>query len=51
MKLEWNVKNQKSCQIARPGFLKVMNYPKLLANIVLVPKKDEKVRICVDNMT
>ena len=30
------------------GFLKVILYPELLANIVPVPKKDGRVRICID---
>ena len=30
------------------GFLKVGKYPKWVANIVPIPKKDEKVRMCVD---
>ena len=30
------------------GFLEVSKYPKWVANIVLVPKKDGKVRVCVD---
>ena len=30
------------------GFLEVSNYPQWVANIVLVPKKDGKVRMCVD---
>ena len=30
------------------GFLKVTSYPSWIANIVSVPKKDGKVRMCVD---
>ena len=30
------------------GFLEVSKYPQWVANIVPVPKKDGKVRICVD---
>ena len=30
------------------NFLKVVLYPEWLANIVLVPKKDDRVRMCID---
>ena len=30
------------------GFLEVAKYPELVANIVPIPKKDGKVRMCVD---
>jgi hypothetical protein len=30
------------------GFLAVSNYPQWIANIVPVPKKDGKVRMCID---
>ena len=30
------------------GFLSVVEYPEWLANVVPVPKKDSKVRVCID---
>ena len=30
------------------GFISVVQYPEWLANVVPVPKKDRKVRVCVD---
>ena len=30
------------------GFISVVQYPEWLANVVLVPTKDDKVRVCVD---
>ncbi|XP_050222409.1 uncharacterized protein LOC126672502 [Mercurialis annua] len=49
MKPEWaqKVKNEVEKQI-KEGFLEVIDYPEWLANIVLVPKKNGKVRMCVD---
>ena len=32
----------------RVGFLSMVEYPEWLANVVPVPKKDGKVRVCVD---
>ena len=49
MKPEWTlmIKEEAKKQY-NAGFLRVVNYPEWLANVVPVPKKDEKVRIYVD---
>src|SRR3954471_6078055 len=41
------IKNEVEKQF-NAGFLKVVSYPPWLANIVSIPKKDGKVRMCVD---
>lgn len=41
------IKDEVSKQL-EAGFLKVVNYPTWLANVVPVPKKDGRVRMCVD---
>ena len=48
MKLEWTLKIKAVEKQYNAGFLRVVNYPEWLANVVLVPKKDEKVKMCVD---
>ena len=30
------------------GFISVVEYPEWLANVVLIPQKDDKARVCVD---
>jgi hypothetical protein len=30
------------------GFLEVVKYPQCVSNIVVVPKKEDKIRVCVD---
>ncbi|XP_077223005.1 uncharacterized protein LOC143856622 [Tasmannia lanceolata] len=49
MKPEWvlKIKEEVTKQLD-VGFLQVVEYPEWLANIVLVPKKDGRVRMCVD---
>ena len=47
--LEWTLKIKEEVEKHyNARFLKVVNYPKWLANVILVPKKDVKVRMCVN---
>ena len=49
MKPEWTFKIKEDVEKQyNAGFLRVVNYPEWLANVVPVPKKDGKVRMCVD---
>ena len=49
MKSEWTLKiKEKVEKQYNAGFLRVVNYLEWLANMVPVPKKDGKVRMCVD---
>ena len=34
--------------LLKAGFIRIIDYPDWLANIVVVPKKSGKVRICID---
>ena len=49
LRLEWieKIREEISKQI-QANFLEVVEYPQWLENIVPVPKKDRKVRMCVD---
>ena len=42
-----NIKEEVEKQF-NAGFLAVVQYPQWVANVVLVPKKDENIRMCVD---
>ena len=45
----WSVQvNEEIQKQLSVGFLLVVDYPEWLANVVLVIKKDNKVRVCVD---
>ena len=49
MKLEWTLKIKEEVEKQyNIGFLKVVNYPEWFANVVPIPKKDGKVKMCVD---
>ena len=49
MKLEWMLKiKEEVIKQLKVGFIKVVNQTDWVANVVPVPKKDEKIRICVD---
>ena len=48
IKPEWTLKIKEEVKKQyNAGFLRVVNYPEWLANVVPVPKKDGKVRMCV----
>ena len=49
IKPEWTLKIKEEVEKQyNAGFLRVVDYPEWLANVVHVPKKDGKVRMCVD---
>ena len=49
IKLEWTIKIKEEVEKQyNAGFLRVVNYLEWLANVVSVPKKDRKVKMCVD---
>ncbi|XP_074277941.1 uncharacterized protein LOC141601547 [Silene latifolia] len=49
MRTEWSLKVKEEIdKQLKAGFIKVSEYSDWVANVVLVPKKDGKVRVCVD---
>ena len=49
MKLEWTLKIKEVVEKQyNVGFLRVVNYSEWLVNVVMIPKMDGKVRICID---
>lgn len=49
LRLEWSLALKEEIQKQLDaGFLLSVQYPQWLANIVSVPKKDDKVRMCID---
>ena len=49
IKPEWTLKIKEEVEKQyNAGFLRVVNYPEWLANVVPVPKKYGKVKMCVD---
>ena len=49
IKPEWTLKIKEEVENQyNAGFLRVVNYPEWLANVVPVPKKYGKVKMCVD---
>ena len=49
MKPKWTLKIKEEVEKQyNVGFLRVVNYPEWLGNVVPMPKKDGKVRMCVD---
>jgi len=49
MRIKWllRIKEEVTKQL-KVGFIKLVNQAEWIANIVFVPRKDEKVRMCVD---
>ena len=49
MKLEWTLKIKEEVEKQyNAGFLRMVKYLEWLANVVPIPNKDGKVRMCID---